>query len=235
VETSEFEWQLVPALVSRSTLGKRAHTTSIPTRGCYLLSTSSRVEVTRDQPDGILLSRQDPVRNLYAHFGQSQLIVGQTPKWLTMDGFRGMGSRRRDQEVANSVPNTQPSSLTNVCSVAWLLGPSSGSGAMRCAHRDRFRIPASQPHSLTFTSSLVCLVGTSLGKHRDVLRTPRMVPRLDHDTRIGTSWIALLPYPSRFHSARSGWVRPTRSVARARRTSFSDFSTRVINSHHCQL
>jgi hypothetical protein len=26
----------------------------------------------------------------------------------------------------------------------------------------------------------------------------------DHDTRIGTSWMALLPYPSLFHSARSG-------------------------------
>ena len=32
----------------------------------------------------------------------------------------------------------------------------------------------------------------------------RLNRAVDHDTRIGTSWIALLPYPSRFHSARSG-------------------------------
>ena len=50
-----------------------------------------------------------PVRNLYTDFGQRpRRIAGQPPKWLTMDRFRGVGSRRRDQEVANSVPNTQP-------------------------------------------------------------------------------------------------------------------------------
>jgi hypothetical protein len=54
-------------------------------------------------------------------------------------------------------------------------------------------------------------------------------------TRTVTSWTALAPYPSRFHTGRSGWLRPARSVARARIVVAPAASVRVRSSHHCQL
>jgi hypothetical protein len=47
----------------------------------------------------------------------------------------------------------------------------------------------------------------NLGRHRGArieIKIDTHRTGIDHDTRIGTTWIALLPYPSRFHSARSG-------------------------------
>ena len=42
----------------------------------------------------------------------------------------GLSRHRRNQPVANSVPNTQPNSLTTFCSVVWPLGSSSGVGRL---------------------------------------------------------------------------------------------------------
>jgi hypothetical protein len=81
-----------------------------------------------------------------------------------------MSSRRGDQVVANSVPNTQPNSLT-FGSVGWLLG------AVSCAPRCALRIASgreSLPASQIFRKTIMFDPVDSLGRLAVLVPRPRI-------------------------------------------------------------